>query len=353
MATQTVTATYQEIYDLSTRAGTLSIVGIHTPQGLRPYSMLEGFFRQYKKFKYNGITRMVLQPAAQLPADPLQVSLEAGETLDPRDLLNPILYHGARGDSINAALNVIYKRSGFTFSTDSTDTIDLSMFTDVDGQVNTNAYVNQMYYSALSDPSFRKFGVQQVIDLGPFVPLVNRVNASMYFGPQRYAYDRGAVVPDASQGKPGVVPGSSAGQVWDGTIPTTGSETIPTEMTWQQFFTNGTAELGWMPTRDINAYDPDNVNSREEYVVLPKLYMGVLIFPPSYNQRLYFRCVITHSFSFSDFGTFQPYELSTGSGNTAYWNNMETSNVSGKAVMNSMSLDLQEADAILETAGVL
>ena len=40
-------------------------------------------------------------PAATLPADPLQVSYEAGEpTIDPRDMLNPILHKPYHGEAL-------------------------------------------------------------------------------------------------------------------------------------------------------------------------------------------------------------------------------------------------------------
>lgn len=353
MATQKVHATYQEIYDLSTKPGTLSVIGIHTPTGSKPYSMLQGFFNQFKKFRYNGITKLVLQPAAQLPADPLQVSLEAGETLDPRDLLNPIMFHGAHGTDINAALNVIYKKQGFNFQTTSTDTIDMSMFANVEGEVMDSVVVENMYYSALSDPSFKKFGVQEVIQLGPLVPLVHRVNANTYFGPMRnfpreVFSDIGSTSPVA-----GFHASEIPSQVWDGSSDVT-AHSYATDITATNLFTNGTAQLGWMPTRSpfptaaLTSSNPYNTGG----VTLPKLYMGALILPPSYNQRLYYRCVITHSFSFSDFGAYQGYNL--GSNPQDYHNNMDyQATASAMATGDLDSLNLTDVEGEMRTSGVM
>lgn len=345
MATNMVHATYQEIYDISTIAGKLSIVGIHTPTGYTPFNMLRGFFSQYKKFKYNGITKLALQPAAQLPADPLQVSLEAGQSLDPRDLLNPILFHGARGESIGAALNVAYKNTGLSFQTNSTDTVELAWVpqgtSTPDGGVPEN-----LYYSALSDPSFRKFGVQEFIQLGPLVPLVHRVNSNFYFGPNSQNYQGPQITTN------GIDSASAVPQIWDGNTGADASSTfVPV-----QLFTNGTAELGWMPTRTFNTRDDYNeqeaTNPREQTAMVPKLYMGILIFPPSYNQKLYYRCVITHSFSFCDFGTYQDPNMvsanKTSTPNpTSYFNHF------GVETTATMSLNLSDAEGVLETSGVM
>lgn len=353
MATQQVHATYQEIYDLSTKPGTLSVIGIHTPTGNKPYNMLQGFFRQFKKYKYNGITKMVLQPAAQLPADPLQVSLEAGENLDPRDLLNPIMFHGAHGTDINAALNVVYKKQGYNFSTNSTDTIDLSMFANVEGEVFDSVVVENMYYSALSDPSFRKYGVQEVIQLGPLVPLVHRVNSNMYFGPnindpREIFVNSGSTVPNA-----GINVANFVDQVWDGSSNVT-SQSYGTAFGSTNLFTNGMTELSWMPTRSNVASGGARENPNLEVTALPKLYMGVLILPPSYNQRLFYRCVITHSFSFSDFGTFQGFQLGTNPKN--YFNNMDyvaPATASAMVEGDLDSLNLTDVEGEMRTSGVM
>ncbi|AIY31260.1 putative capsid protein [Camel associated porprismacovirus 4] len=352
MATQTVHATYQEIYDLSTKPGTLSVIGVHTPTGRKPYDMLQGFFRQFKKYKYNGITRLVLQPAAQLPADPLQVSLEAGENLDPRDLLNPIMFHGAHGTDINAALNVIYKKQGFNFQTNSTDTIDLSMFANVEGEVMDSVVVENMYYSALSDPSFRKYGVQEVIDIGPLVPLVFRVNTNMYFGPQM-SYPRD-VFPNVGTSSPngGFSVSDIPSEVWNGSS-NVSAQTYGTDMTDMQIFTNGVTELSWMPTRNAkpSSVGTDGSPTNTAFVTVPKLYMGAIIMPPAYNQRLFYRCVITHSFTFSDFGTY--FDGGLNGGSECYYNNLDYVAPATMSSGNLDSLNLTDVEGTMRTSGVM
>ncbi|AIY31249.1 putative capsid protein [Camel associated porprismacovirus 3] len=352
IATNYVTATYQEIYDLNTREGKLSIIGIHTPTNIRPIAQLQGFFAQYKKFRYNGISKIAIQPAAQLPADPLQVSMEAGQTLDPRDLLNPILFHGAHGTSINAALNVAYRRTGHTFNTTSTNREDVAAIYDFSGDETPVA--RNLYYSALSDPSFTKFSPQQFIQLTDLVPMVHRVNTSMYFGPNQISEMAGSNNGSAGTAINTEIGRASQGTVWNGNQEVTGPEAIKNEWTlgFQQFFSNGMAPLDWMPTRTFNNMGDvistnENRTNTEMFTELPKLYMGVLIFPPSYNQKLYFRMVITHSFSFKDFGTYWSPEMGDW-GLLEYFNEFDSSSTT-----QASSLNLTEADAVLENDGVM
>lgn len=105
MTTQYATASYQEIIDLHTETDKVSVIGIHTPVTQTPYDMLQPFFDAFQKYHYDGCN-LVMVPAARLPADPSQVSYGAGEPpIDPRDLLNPILWHGCHGESLGSVLN--------------------------------------------------------------------------------------------------------------------------------------------------------------------------------------------------------------------------------------------------------
>lgn len=79
---------------MNTHVGKLGLIGVHTPRYDLLFKHLFGFFVQYKRWKYDGAT-ISLVPAAQLPSDVAGVSLEAGaQTVDPRDLFNPILHKG-------------------------------------------------------------------------------------------------------------------------------------------------------------------------------------------------------------------------------------------------------------------
>lgn len=177
-------ASYKEIYDVHTDTQSTSILTVHAPVSNFPRQMLSGFFTQYRKFKYKG-AKVTLQPAATLPADPLQVSYEAGEpTIDPRDMLNPILTRGYCGESLGYFLNtwmtpgpqnkynavtdtggtVIENLEGNGFLGSSVDrtgfpiNVEASTWGDVDERPK---YLERLYYQSLGDPGFKKVHMQR------------------------------------------------------------------------------------------------------------------------------------------------------------------------------------------------
>nr|QBP37064.1 capsid protein [Porcine associated porprismacovirus] len=315
MATNYVTAKYQEIYDMGTVSGRTTIVGIHCPTGKQIQNMLSGFFSQFRKFRYSGCT-VQLVPAAQLPADPSQVSFEAGAlTVDPRDLLNPILFHGIHGEDLNSALNQLYSAyignnsgdNGSASNVGDTFTSSVSEF-DIS---NVNTAIS--YYSALSDPSFRKFGIQS----GARVKLRPLVHPLVQSNPM---LPSDAVLTGSVTGTDITYNGASTGMTdADGNIinrafyaplgvdgqPTVEQGVAPI------MFTNGLRPLGWLPTTSLYPVPKPGVlptaqvwiPSQNKTTELPKLFMGVFIFPPSYTQEMYFRLIITHHFEFKDFST--------------------------------------------------
>lgn len=171
-------ASYKEIYDLHTDTKCSSILTIHSPVTSLPREILGGFFDQYRRFKYRGV-RVKLRPASRLPADPLQISYEAGEpTIDPRDMLNPILARGYCGDSLGYFLNNYlqpgiqhdqfqdtvggdteqYYSNGFFGSS-----ADKTSFPVLENRLQDarEAYLEKLYYQSLSDPGFHKIPQQK------------------------------------------------------------------------------------------------------------------------------------------------------------------------------------------------
>lgn len=330
MATNFVKAKFQEIYDFGTVSGRTTILGIHTPQGYRVQKLLGGFFRQFRKVKYSGCT-VTMVPAAQLPADPAQVSFEAGAlTVDPRDLLNPILFHGCHGESMNEILNQYLVGQ----EPDAFSPLEQKNTSVREVRPDTSA-TEAGYYAALSDPSFRKFGIQSgaKVSLKPMVhPLVltnpmvpSNAHSDFVYSHEGqnyssvYGKDVGDFV-DVEQ----TPSDSSAGNYYGG-IKYPGGFAPMGELNsaWgfsPQMFSNGLRPLGWLPT---TMYPPatkegvvpmvsqnDNTAGLTKMwnidigpTTLPKLFMGMFILPPSYTQEMYFRLIINHYFEFKDFTT--------------------------------------------------
>lgn len=334
MATNFVTANYQEVIDLHTESDTVSVIGIHTPNTPTPVKMLKGFWDQFRKVKYNGCS-ISLVPAARLPADPLQVSYAAGEpTIDPRDMLNPILFHGCHGDDMGTILNQLYSGDAGTdeLSRKSSDSIEQNVFSEK--QVG-NDYVDALYYKALTDCTWLKAHPQSGFRKSGLRPLVHRVVANMSYSQfSTLGSPDGPTAMGTGQGYGQLGPhlatadnvarlnvSASQGPLSTGTDGT--EEYIQSSMTYtgQMFGTSRMEPLGWLDTHSTHVtseYQSASLNgqadndknaigdilSREDLNALntiPKVFMGMIMLPPAYKTEQYFRLVISHNFGFKGF----------------------------------------------------
>lgn len=373
MTTQRAFASYQEIVDLHTEDSTVSILGFHTPSDDKPYVMLRGFFDTFRQFKYNGMS-LSLVPAARLPADPSQVSADAGDQIpiDPRDLLNPILFHGCHGDDMGAILNQFYAGTGITstdFTRRFTDSVDHNQKSIT--QVGDQPIYESLYYRALTDNTwlkahpqrgFRKRLHPRVYDIASNFQILPSVTG------QRAPVTTGFGFADmgVSEGSNGAIANGNMGagtttndnfvvsrsQSMTTTTeinnPDT-SEGAPAKITVEQiaathngqaFFTSRTRPLGWLDTRqymvsstsvnsgaltgdemgDANQIQTlfENVETVEKRTYLPKLFMGMCLLPPAYKSEQYFRLIINHSFSFRGYRGISMRADTTFYGGSAY-----------------------------------
>nr|QJI53631.1 MAG: capsid protein [Smacoviridae sp.] len=307
MATNFVSASYSEIYDLRTDTQSATILGIHTPRSTNPYQYLSGFFRQYKKYRYKGC-KVTFIPVSTLPADPLQVSYKAGEpTIDPRDMVNPVLVKGCHGESLGQIID-----QAMNFSDYRGPSIDVDKF-------EAQSDYEMLYYQLLSDPSWGKAHVQEGFKKS-FYPLTYRVASLRQMMPtvpiaDLDAFNKGGfptmgTVTTINQ--TGTVLNSISGQVNPVPVGATGNTNADLQPMGQEFFSNGLARLGWMDTLQnlqsagvVSAEgDFANIAARatgQKVAVLPKIFMGIVILPPAYKTEFYFRVVLKHFFEFKDF----------------------------------------------------
>lgn len=313
MATNYVKCSYREIIDLHTEENHVTAIGVHTPTGDTPRRMFSGYFDQYKRYKYLGAS-IKFVPAARLPADPLQVSYGAGDaddpyTIDPRDLMNPILVHGCHGNDMGTILNKLYNENNQL--SDGTDVLD-------DGPVNGSyapfaELMERLYYKALTDNTWQKANVQRGFQKNGLRPLIylmatdhqimpSSQRNGMYFATDGHAY------------LPGGVPTENYSVNLTTNVISNGVS-YPS----QHYFTPRLTRLGWMDTRMVttvpasatvdNVLNPESVLSalsdmtidQINYAELEKLFMLLILLPPAYKTEVYFRCIITHRFAFKDF----------------------------------------------------
>lgn len=339
MATNFATASYQEVVDLHTESKTVSVIGIHTPCTSTPVEMLGGFWKQFRKVRYLGCS-LSLVPAARLPADPLQVSIGAGEpTIDPRDMLNPIMFHGCHGDDMGAILDTLYSGESSGTSDVVRKQSDSAVFDVFSENQKGNDYVDALYYRALTDRTWAKAHPQVGFRKSGLRPLVHQVVANRpfsQFSPDDRTSTLGPLVLN-SNGIP-----SKSGQIGLQTSTTNvnnaifvGSQpglpdtneyeneinfVIDADHSGFAFATSGLRPLGWQDTQTslmaTSQYvsEPLTGNAEQDsqkvadtwtkVVVpntIPKFYMGMIMLPPAYKTEQYFRLAINHRFAFKGF----------------------------------------------------
>lgn len=300
---RSVTCSYEEIIDFNTTGGSISVMGIHTPDDQTPLKMFPGLFQQFKKWKYLGC-KIVGANAAQLPVDPLGVGYEAGEgnesVADPRDIFDPIMFHGCHGEDLGAVLNRLY-----TPLHDLSDSI--VAFTESEGSdsdLGRAAVLEGLYYKALTDRTWRKFPIQGGIRLRGLHPLVYSLATNHYISPNMQE----AEFYDPTDG---TIPGFDAPDAMSNATGVSGSNDT-------RFFTPRLQRLGWMDTRvpyvsagaEIpSPADPDEgyaewrdkLRSTTNYAMMPRIFMGVLLIPKSRRIKQYMRLRIVHYFKFAGF----------------------------------------------------
>ncbi|ANC51528.1 putative capsid protein [Sheep faeces associated smacovirus 1] len=334
MATNFVKCSYKEIIDLNTESNKVTAIGIHTPTGDTPRKMFPGFFKQYRKYKYSGAS-LAFYPIAKLPADPLQVSYDAGEPgIDPRDLANPILVHGCHGEDMGQILNKLYgDNNGIS---DSLNLIEGGSNIPVVGTDPWYDLMERLYYKALTDRTWKQAGVQRGFRKGGLRPLLYTLGTNHQIMP--------------SSQLSGMVLGDDGVPKMLGGLPTTEYEIDEEDepdllnnavnKSNIQFFTPRLTRLGWMDTRNVITTNtsqeiPDSWNAdtletlfaqgmvdQINWAELPNIYMLMILLPPAYKTEMYFRVVITHYFKFKGFRgiSMMPEQTGVPSLVTQEWN---------------------------------
>lgn len=293
MTTNYATARYQEIYDINTVSNEVSIIAIHSPVGSKPRIMLEGFFKQFRKYKYKGCS-VVGTPAQRLGLQMTDITVEAGSSgVNPKDVFNPALVRGCHGDNLNAALNSIY-RGAFGQGGSSMDKSDYSASVHpVDGIT-----WEQMYYRMLQDPSFKKFNLSSGIKMSGLHPMIYNVASNHQIMPNENYPNVGKLTPGTgNDGEIGFDNSTYAA------VPT-GNEYPSTAGNYPQLMTNRLQSLGWLDTRQL-INSTGSSNGAPAFTVLPKIFMAVIVLPPALSASVVtsMRFVITHYFEFKEFNT--------------------------------------------------
>lgn len=356
MATQYATASYSEVYDMHTEFGKTTLIGVHTPTTNRWQKYMRGFCHQFKKFRYKGAS-LSFVPVATLPVDPLAVSYEGGEQqIDPRDMVNPIIHCGMRGQSMGKYLdeifhfNLEYRLSG----------LDVANVTNED----LIADLENMYYTALSSPAFKKSHPQQGFRKSGLHPMVYNLAIDR---PKNYAMqdtdsDRSGLFTmgpnltndaGASDGNfSNTIDRNSAALYIQDDYGFNGIESVKM---YPQTFTNRCEKLGWLDTvQNYTLPVMMGATSTEQYLTgLPKIYMYFVMLPPAYKTELWFRVIIRHFFEFKEYrNVIQPFSIDTIN-RSAYDGVLDTAPVPDEAVLRlpTASVEVVNGEANLMSDG--
>ncbi len=326
-----VKASVMEIYDLQTNVGKGTVLKVHTPTGNNIKRHLFGHFLQYKRYKYLG-AKVSLIPASTLPADPLQLSYEAGDqNIDPRDMVNPILWKHYHGETMTT--DVLHVQDQLDYSQDGM--VDPYVAGYSIGEANYGQYgdngvpIDRVYPRALMDTSFRKAGVQT--GFSTFVkPFVYNVTSNIQLSPSL----RGSNTTVSHSDFMGVRPPEPTSQITqnpisgpdlrgpieNGFVPNaTKNQSDNVEPKYRlDFQTSNLVPLGWQDTlsREFNSL-PNNQDTSLGFAVvaspydnmgdfgigpnLPDIPMLYILMPPAYKTEFYFRMIIKHYFAFKGF----------------------------------------------------
>ena len=350
--TQLVTAKYTELYDMSTEVGENVYYKVHTPTGISHIKKLAGFYKQFKEYKYLG-ARIALVPITTLPKDLLDVGYEAGDGVDPRDLINPILHKGYKGEHL--ITDYLSERTLWTENDDATDAgnqgkhltrqprmtesggVSYQKITDSEDYSERNRdVIRAMYYTSLTDPEWQKAHPREGFYHELF-PLVRTLASTGPISGTAIKQSRDKAVPTENtengqtnelivdrditkaptirvDGKQNTSPNSYVGNV---SITNSGILSQNTDVlgyhpvNMVDIFTHEFERLGWMETSGKGANIGQNtvgtINGPTDSLTdldinrMPKVYMYLIQTPPAYKQKQYYRMSITHHFAFRKF----------------------------------------------------
>lgn len=303
MVNNTIHATYTETYDVNTLLNELSLLAIHTPQAPALKRMFHGFFEQYKKFKILGCNfKMVC--ATKQDLDPTLAGSGVGQ-IDPRNVLNPILFKACTGEHIDALCDQIYNVGQ---EIPANDTLNRGS---IGQHIVTSQNAIDAYYSLLADDSWRKEHPQRGITVMGLKPMVHKVVTTAPFkwtvAPQYGGYQSGGGPLIAGDDR-NANTHATAGFGSEG-----GSSDSSVDPVNPSFFvSNGLTDMPWLDTSYTkvglytNQEDSETANRKVSLLIggVPRVYMGVLVLPPSLGENssnLYYRIQVNWHILFKDF----------------------------------------------------
>ena len=270
-----------ETYDLSTKVNYLGIVGIHTPKTDLIARNWKGLMMNFGKFRYASCD-VTLACASILPADPLQVGVEAG-SIAPQDMFNPILYKAVSNDSMNTFLQFLYGQELSTAA--SVAALSKGSIIDVHDTAFKNGSANidqfQMYYGLLSNSDgWKKAMPQAGLQMRGLYPLVfQRLSNVGYTGEE---------------------------SIDSANVPSIADNLNTTFNNYARTIRGNACRMPFVPTTyfvkqgSSANVDGSIISHTMDGSNLPSCYVGLIILPPAKLNQLYYRLKVTWTIEFAD-----------------------------------------------------
>lgn len=270
-----VTVTMRETYDLSTKVGKMGMISIHTPSMDLVSRMWSGLVQNHRKIKVEKCDiRMAC--ASVLPADPLQVGVEAGD-IAPQDMFNPILYTAVSNDSFGTLQTRLYTLGAFN------NVQSASVGYDPDPIPNGDDSEG-IYYAMLASQGWKKAMPQAGLEMRSLRPLVHTLQAN----------HASSFIFNSENAKVNDIHSWVKGGDGD-------TEEVITDVPGA-IFKGPTAPMPAIPTM----YYSDSGQNTEMYgstiqakpTILPGTYVACILMPPAKLNVLYFRLSVKWYISF-------------------------------------------------------
>lgn len=320
-----VTVKISETYDLSTKVDTMGIIGIHTPSIAQVQKVWGNLLNSFKFMKFVGCD-VTMACASMLPADPLQIGVEAGK-IAPQDMFNPILFKAVSNDSYNTIQARIMNADPI-----SAGNYDGSLVREEYDE--SNAF--NVYYGLLADPDgWRKAMPQSGLQMTGLYPIVYSVVNT--YGNQ--------------------VMHNADGVITEPLDEVAGADTTIVDAPFKAFtFRGPSMRMPAIPTKMLThviatgdfPYEGTSLMDTQ----IPPTYVGCIITPPAKLNVLYYRLKVTWHIEFS--GLISKLEFGTMSeiaqvGNTTY--GTDYTSQSSKMDALTSSVDVKDADVELVMTG--
>lgn len=317
-----------ETYDLSTKVGKMGLVGIHTPEGRLVYKHWEGLYKNYRRVRFASCD-VAMACASMLPADPLQIGVEAG-SIAPQDMFNPILYKACSNDSMSQILNRIYAGSTATnvdVAKNSVIASNEASFGNagvIVGEHGAESVSNtpsqfDIYYALLSDTNgWKKAMPQAGLQMRGLYPLVWSVlktlgqpsNWSSCIQPEIVVPGTNEQTGATNYGESNTSLGSMGQYMRGPAMRMPACDTfVATNMEGGQTVMVDNVNIAQMRDNDhsyptenaIDKFSPTPIaNFVKPNLDLPDCFVGVMILPPATLNQLYYRLKVTWTIEFTE-----------------------------------------------------